>query len=144
MVGSAIERKVHFMAKYELFKIPIFGKIFYQLGAFPVKRGGVSKESFKTAITLLDSGKVMCMFPEGTRNSSTGTMYKGAARIALKSNATVIPVAIVGKYKWFRPMKIVYGAPLDMSEFHQKTSEDIENATEKIMSTIRTMHQNNS
>ncbi|MNN20632.1 1-acyl-sn-glycerol-3-phosphate acyltransferase [compost metagenome] len=124
------------MAKAELFEVPVLGWLIKQLGAFPVKRGGVSKESIKTSLTLLRSGKVMGIFPEGRRSSSgeSGVAMKGAASFALRSDAAVIPVAIIGNYKLFRRTKVIYGAPVDLSGFREMPSTDsLELATEKIM-----------
>lgn len=143
ILASPLSRKVHYMAKSELFRIPIFNKIIAQLGAFPVKRNGISKESIKTALHLLSEGKVIGIFPEGSRKVTIGAAQKGAASLALKSKATLIPVAIVGNYRLFKPMKVIYGSPLDLNEFQGSTSDDIEQATEKMMFSIRTMHQMN-
>lgn len=136
-IGSPLTRKVHYMAKEELFRNPVLKWILLQIGAFPVKRGGVSKESIKLAIQLLRSGEILGIFPEGTRKNAGGMGKKGAASLALKSGAAVIPVAIVGNYKVFRKMTVVYGPPVDLSEFSEGTAEKLEAATEKIMKTIR-------
>ncbi|MBU5443945.1 1-acyl-sn-glycerol-3-phosphate acyltransferase [Paenibacillus sp. MSJ-34] len=133
-LGVFLERRIHFMAKAELFKIPLFGQLIRGLGAFPVKRGGVSKESIRTALGILKEGKVMGIFPEGTRGGGMGK--KGAASFALRSGAAVIPAAICGEYKWFRRMKIVYGPPVDLSEFQDNPSASLEQATDKIMKDI--------
>ena len=107
LLGVALERKVHYMAKAELFDIPVLGKAITALGAFPVKRGGVSKESIRLSLSLLRDGHVMGIFPEGSRHNAGGMGKKGAASLAIKSGATVIPAAIIGDYKPFRPMKVV-------------------------------------
>ncbi len=139
IVGVPLQRQVHFMAKAELFKIPGLNWLITHFGAFPVKRGGVSKEAIRTAVRLLQEGKVLGIFPEGTR-SSKGEAKKGAASIALRGKATVIPVAIIGNYALFRPMTIVYGKPVDLSEFAGDTSGDnLEKATDKIMAAIRNL-----
>lgn len=139
-IGIMLKRKVHFMAKQELFQIIGFGWLIRQLGAFPVKRGGVSKESIKTALTLLRDGHVMGIFPEGRRvkgAEENAIGKKGAATFALRSEATVIPVAIIGTYKLFRKMRVVYGPPVDLTEFKQNGGTDAaERATEKIMASI--------
>ncbi|MCD1260196.1 1-acyl-sn-glycerol-3-phosphate acyltransferase [Paenibacillus athensensis] len=140
LLGTPLSRKVHFMAKAELFDIPLFGALITKVGAFPVKRGGVSKESIRLAIQLLKSGSMMGIFPEGTRNSAGGMGKKGAASLALKSGATVVPVAIIGNYALFRRMTIVYGPPVDISAYSGATSEDLELATEAIMKAIRALH----
>ncbi|NBI30452.1 lysophospholipid acyltransferase family protein [Chengkuizengella marina] len=145
IVGIPLDRQVHFMAKEELFKIPVLGKLIVKLGAFPVKRGGVSKESIRNTIKILNEGKVFGIFPEGTRRKSLGVGKKGAASFALRSDATVVPVAIIGNYTPFRKMKVIYGKPVDLSEFKEDSSGDrLEKATDKIMSNIDKLLKSNS
>ncbi|SDC39691.1 1-acyl-sn-glycerol-3-phosphate acyltransferase [Paenibacillus sp. UNCCL117] len=139
MLGSPLERKVHYMAKAELFALPVLKQVLPRIGAFPVKRGGVSKDSIRLSLQLLRSGEIIGVFPEGTRSNAGGMGKKGAASLAIKSGAAVIPAAIIGNYSLFRPMKIVYGPPIDLSEFADAGSEGLEQATDKIMSTIRQM-----
>ncbi|KRE98222.1 acyl-phosphate glycerol 3-phosphate acyltransferase [Paenibacillus sp. Soil766] len=139
-LGSPLRRKVHFMAKAELFDIPVLGSIISKVGAFPVKRGGVSRESIRLAVQLLRDGNMLGVFPEGSRSNAGGMGKKGAASLALKSGAAVVPVAIVGTYSLFRRMTIVYGKPLDMSAYEGGSSEDLEQATEAIMKEIRRLH----
>ncbi|SFI56217.1 1-acyl-sn-glycerol-3-phosphate acyltransferase [Paenibacillus sp. UNC496MF] len=139
-VGTPVNRMVHYMAKAELFAVPLFGPFIRSLGAFPVKRGGVSKEAIRTAIGLLKEGKVMGIFPEGSRSAGDSAGKKGAAMIALRSGATVIPVAIIGRYKIFRKMRIKYGKPIDLTAFIQDSSSDVlEQVTDVIMREIRNM-----
>lgn len=141
-IGIKLKRQVKYMAKAELFDVPVFGWLLRQLGAFPVKRGGVSKESIRMSINILRGGELMGIFPEGTRNSTTGVAKKGAASFALRSQATVIPAAIIGEYKLFRKMKVIYGAPVDLTEFMGEGSGDqLEAATEVIMSRIYEMQK---
>lgn len=139
-IGILVDRKVHFMAKQELFDIPLLGSLIKELGAFPVKRGGVSKDSIKRSLNLLRGGDIMGIFPEGTRSRSgemDGMGKKGAASFALRSQATVVPVAIIGNYKLFRKMRVVYGPPVDLTEYIENPSPDsVEQATEMIMSNI--------
>ncbi|WP_042162593.1 lysophospholipid acyltransferase family protein [Paenibacillus gorillae] len=144
-VGIKLKRKVHYMAKQELFNVPVFGPLIRDLGAFPVKRGGVSKEAIRSAIGLLQQGEVMGIFPEGTRNSAEGAAAKkGAAMITMRSGATVVPVAIIGNYKPFRKMKIIYGKPVDLTAFINDSSPDmLERVTEAIMVRIRQMIKEN-
>ncbi len=135
LVGTPVERQVHFMAKEELFRFKPLGKLLLSYGAFPVKRGGVSKESIKLAIQMLRDGKLLCIFPEGTRGGGMGK--KGAASIAFRGGATVVPAAIIGSYRPFTKMKIVYGEPVDLTQYGGDTSEGLELATEAIMAKIR-------
>ncbi|MFB5265989.1 lysophospholipid acyltransferase family protein [Paenibacillus enshidis] len=140
-VGILLNRKVRFMAKAELFDVPVLGPLIAKLGAFPVKRGGVSKESIKLALTILRDGEVMGIFPEGSRNAQ-GMSKKGAASFALRSGAAAVPVAIVGDYKLFRKTKVIYGKPVDLEQYKAAVEGDpLELATEGIMSRIRTMKE---
>lgn len=139
-VGIHVKRQVKFMAKAELFKVPVLGWLIDKLGAFPVKRGGVSKDSIKNALKILRGGEVMGIFPEGTRKSDSDAAKRGAASFALRSDATVIPAAIIGGYKPFRKTKIIYGAPIDISAYKDnKTPEALDEATALIMSRIHEM-----
>jgi len=144
-VGIKLERKVHYMAKEELFKIPLFGPLIRGLGAFPVKRGGVSKDAIRSAINLLKEDKIMGIFPEGTRNSSEGSAAKkGAAMIAVRSGAVIVPVAVIGEYKLFRKMIVLYGKPVDISALiHDSSPDMLEQVTDAIMARIREMLQQN-
>lgn len=139
VLGAALRRKVHYMAKAELFEVPVLKQVLPRIAAFPVKRGGVSKESIRLSLRLLEEGNMLGIFPEGSRSNAGGMGKKGAASLALRSGATVIPAAIVGGYKPFRQVTVIYGPPLDLSEFAGAGSEGLEQATDKIMTVIREM-----
>jgi 1-acyl-sn-glycerol-3-phosphate acyltransferase len=141
LLGAGIDRQVHFMAKEELFHIPVISYFIKKFGAFPVKRGAGDRSAIRTALKLLEDGKIFGIFPEGTR-SKTGELgpgKTGVALFALKSNAAVIPVAIVGPYKLFRPITIVYGKPIDLSQQRagKGGSEALKETTDLIMQHIK-------
>jgi 1-acyl-sn-glycerol-3-phosphate acyltransferase len=143
LLGAGIERPVHFMAKQELFRIPVISFFITKFGAFPVKRGAGDRAAIRTALKLLEDGKIFGIFPEGTR-SKTGKLgpgLPGVAMFALKSEAVVIPVAIVGPYRLFRPVKIVYGAPIDLSAQRaaKPGSDTLKETTDLIMSHIQSL-----
>jgi 1-acyl-sn-glycerol-3-phosphate acyltransferase len=141
LLGSPFERKIYYMAKEELFKIPVLGWIIPRIGAFPVKRGGVSKESIRNALNLLSEGKMIGVFPEGTRNSKVPAK-KGAAVLALRSEAVIVPAAIIGNYSLFNPMIIRYGEPIKMDEFRSQSDGDSsEQVTAEIMKAINRLKQ---
>ncbi|CAM3969190.1 1-acyl-sn-glycerol-3-phosphate acyltransferase [Paenibacillus alkaliterrae] len=143
-VGVKVRRKVHFMAKEELFKIPVFGALIHSFGAFPVKRGGVSKDAIKSAIALLKEGNVMGIFPEGSRNNQSGMAKKGAAMIAVRSGAAIVPVAIVGSYRPFSKIIVCYGKPMDLTAIIEESSPDmLEQVTDAIMTRIRELNASN-
>ena len=135
-IGILLDRKVHFMAKKELFEVWGFGWLITQLGAFPVKRGGVSKESIKNSLNILRSGKIMGIFPEGSRHDQ-GDGKKGAASFALRSDVAIVPVAIVGSYKLFRKVRVIYGEPLDLIKYKENPSPDnVDLLTAELMNRI--------
>ncbi|HJF30956.1 MAG TPA: 1-acyl-sn-glycerol-3-phosphate acyltransferase [Sporosarcina psychrophila] len=145
VVGSTCPRPVHFMAKEELFKMPLLKSILPQVNAYPVKRGMSDREAFRNTLKILKAGKVVGMFPEGTR-SKTGELGKGLAGagfFALKGgDAVVVPCAIIGPYKAFRRLKVVYGKPLDLTTYRENRTS-AEAVTEVIMSEIQTLIEQN-
>ena len=114
-VGIAAPRQVHFMAKEELFSAPVLGKILPHINAFPVKRGMSDREALRKGLGVLKEGKVLGLFPEGTR-SETGELGKGLAGagfFALRSKAQIVPCAVIGPYKPFKRLKVVFGKPIE-------------------------------
>lgn len=146
LIGSALNRRIYFMAKEELFHIPVFGSLIRSLGAFPVKRGAADRAALRKAIEILQQSKVLGIFPEGTRSKSgkLGEARAGASLIAFKGNAVVIPVAIVGPYRLFRPLYLRFGKPLDLSTYRQGklTASLMEEVSQQIMQEIRLLMEN--
>lgn len=137
VVGILPKRDVYYMAKEELFKVPVFGKIVSMCNAFPVKRGMSDREALRKGLNVLKDGHILGLFPEGHR-SKTGELGKGLAGagfFALRAEAAVVPCAIIGPYQAFRKLKVVYGKPIDMAEL-RKTKASAEQVTELIMSEI--------
>lgn len=137
LVGIAAPRPVRFMAKEELFNVPVLGKLLPKLNAFPVKRGMSDREALRNGLKVLNEGDVLGLFPEGTR-SKTGEIGKGMAGagfFALRTRAAVVPCAIIGPYKPFKKMKIVFGPPINIQELRERKAS-AEEATEAIMNEI--------
>lgn len=137
VVGITCPRPVHFMAKEELFNAPLLGFILPRVNAFPVKRGMSDRKAFRTALSVLKEGNVVGLFPEGTR-SPDGELQKGLAGagfFALKGEGVVMPCAIIGPYKPFRRLKVVYGKPIDMAKYREERAST-EEVTEVIMGEI--------
>ena len=135
LVGTPLHVQVHYMAKEELFKIPLLKSLIRAYGTFPVNRESVGKQTIMTIIRLLRENKVICIFPEGSRNSQEAR--RGAATFAIKTNSPVVPVAIIGTYRLFSKMKVIYGKPLVFSHLqHLPKEEMIQAATDEIMNSI--------
>lgn len=136
-VGIAAPRQVHFMAKEELFSAPVLGKILPLINAFPVKRGMSDREALRKGLSILKEGKVLGLFPEGTR-SETGELGKGLAGagfFALRSKAQIVPCAVIGPYKPFKRLKVVFGKPIEFDDY-RKNKVSAEEATDIIMNEI--------
>ena len=100
LIGALLpaERPLHFMAKAELFRIPVVGWLLNRLGAFPVRRGESDAKALRTAEAVLERGGVLVIFPEGTRMRAggLGRPKRGAARLALATGADIMPVVLQG------------------------------------------------
>ncbi|WP_088102229.1 lysophospholipid acyltransferase family protein [Halalkalibacter urbisdiaboli] len=137
LLGAYIERQIYYMAKQELFEKPILKGLLPKLGAFPVRRGMSDKQALRTGMNLLKDGGMIGLFPEGTRSKdgSLGKGLAGAGFFALRTNAQVIPCAIIGPYQRGKKVKMVYGKPMDFDSIReQKVSAD--EATQLIMDEI--------
>lgn len=131
IVAIYLKRRVHFMAKAELFQRPLLRSIVTHLSAFPVNRGKGDTTAIDYSIKLIQEGHVLGIFPEGTRSKTgrPGKAKSGVVLIASKTGADVVPCAIVtknGKIRPFRKITIRYGKPIPNSKIHiveNKTSE---------------------
>jgi len=104
LLGHAMRRNISFMAKAELFKIPILGFIINACGAYPVKRGIADKNTIKTASEKLSNNNSIGIFIDGTRqkNGLVNKPKQGAALLAFKNKKLLLPVAIVNSHKLIR------------------------------------------
>ena len=138
VVGCAFNRQVHFMAKSELFAIPLLGTAIRTLGAFPVRRDKSDRNAIRTAVKLLEEGRVVGVFPEGTR-SRTGELQKphlGAAMLALKAGVPMLPVAVNGTKGLFGKVTVLVGRPVLKQGAIKVTKADLENASDQVMKQI--------
>ncbi len=122
LVGVAITtRVVHYMAKEELFKNPVFGWILRQFGTFPVKRGAIDRTAVRRAMKELKTGNALGIFPEGTRikKEELGTFHSGMASLALMTGTPVIPVAVIGSKDMPRKngaLAVLIGKPIKVEK----------------------------
>lgn len=140
LLGAYINRPVHFMAKAELFETPILKWLVPRLNAFPVRRGMSDKQALRQGLKVIKDNNVLGIFPEGTR-SKTGELQKGLAGagfFALKTEAEVVPAAIIGPYQKFKKLKLVYGEPLDFTKLREEKIS-AEEATQVIMGAIQAL-----
>lgn len=140
LVGCLTKRVVHFMSKEEMFQIPVLSKVMLLLHAFPVKRNSADRRAIRAALEILKGGGVLGIFPEGTRSRTEELLppHSGVALLAIKSEAPVIPIAIIGSYKLFRQVKVRIGAPLVFQEYYglRNKAAQLEEVATKIMQEI--------
>jgi len=104
LLGHALGRNISFMAKAELFKIPLLGSVIKACGAYPVKRGIADKNTIKIACKKLSNNNSIGIFIDGTRqkNGRVNKPKQGAALLAFKNQKLLLPVAIVNSHKLIR------------------------------------------
>lgn len=123
LAATVTRRRLRFMGKDSIWKVPVVGWVMSALGAFPVTRGTADREALKRCVAVLESGEPLVLFPEGTRQSGPAVMplFDGAAYVAVKAGVPIIPVGIGGSEsvmpkgsRMIRPHKcvVVVGEPI--------------------------------
>lgn len=149
LLGYSIGRGANFMGKKELFSIPVLGSLLFMLGAIPVDRGKLDRQALREAVKSLKSGKVLVIYPEGTR-SIDGSLQPGKSGVGMivkMSKALVIPTAIINTDKALPPGRFIikpvrvtikFGRPIDFSSMIEDKIEkvDIEKITNSVMDNI--------
>ncbi len=127
-LNSAINRPLNWLGKRELTEFPLSGWAFRRAGIHPVDRDAADLEAFRTAMRILDAGHVLAVFPEGTRSRDGGlqAVREGVGMLALRSGATVLPVAVVdsdlmwprGRLlpRWGKRVTVRYGKPFKVAD----------------------------
>jgi 1-acyl-sn-glycerol-3-phosphate acyltransferase len=118
-----VERRLRYLAKAELFRIPLLRTAVSALGAFKVDRKGGDVGAIKKSVSLLKEGEVIGIFPQGTRcrgkNPAETEVKHGAGMIAYYSKVPVLPVAIrtkKQKYALFRQVEVIFGTPMSYED----------------------------
>lgn len=148
MVSYAQRRQVRYMAKAELFSNPFLKKICEWYGAFPVLRGTADGDSLGRALEILDEGRVLGIFPEGTR-SRTGEVGRGKTGVALlayKSQKPIYPFAVYtacSPKKLFCRYRVAFGEPVTAQELGivEGTAKEYREATRRLMEIIRELYE---
>jgi 1-acyl-sn-glycerol-3-phosphate acyltransferase len=135
-LALALGVPLRFMAKRELFAIPLLGLALRFAGAFPVRRGEADRRALLTALRVLEAGHPLGFFPEGHR-SPDGRLRRARAGIAflvLRSGAPVVPAAIVGTGPGPRGgISVRVGTPFRMDELAATGTEDPQALADRIM-----------
>ena len=147
IMALAVKKKIRFMAKKELFSVPVIGKLVDNMGAFPVDRKGSAVAPIKKSIALLEAGEAVGMFPQGHRfpkrkfDTTKAEIKGGAAMACYRAKATVLPMFIAtknDKITLFKRTDIYVGKPIAFEEFGftKGGSEEYEKAAEMMFERI--------
>lgn len=149
LVAQPLKYQLFFMAKEELFRNRFIGFILKKLGAFPISRGKGDTGALDFAEETVRAGKVLAIFPEGTR-SKDGTLLRpksGAALIASKTGADILPAAICfeGKLHFRSHVTVRYGKVIPNQEIPVKegSASDLKAASRRIMAEIGALLEGN-
>jgi 1-acyl-sn-glycerol-3-phosphate acyltransferase len=153
-------RKVFFMAKDGVFRVPLLGPLLTRLGAFPVNRDSADRESLRLSEEVLRRGQALVMFPEGTRKEgdTVESLHDGAMFLAARTGAMVVPVGVSGsdrampvgaRLPRFSKIHVVVGTPITppssegrviRSQITEKT-EELRRALQKVYDESRQRQQ---
>jgi len=144
VLGIGFRRPVTYLAKKELFAIPVLGPIIVGLGVYPLDREAGGVAAVRAALRALKDGRCVGIFPEGTRNLTGDVQGKGgAALLGALSGAPVVPAAISGtrRARPFHPIRVIYGEPLHIERKRKADGDDLEKWTAEIMRRIRALEE---
>ncbi len=142
-LAISLPQRIYFMAKKELFDKPFVGGFLKALGAFPVDRFGRDLKALRASVALINEGKILGIFPEGTRVKEVKreNVKDGVAFVALKAKADIMPVEIISTYKPFRKSEILIKKPIAVSEFASlKNKEAMKKMTDRVYDKIYEHH----
>lgn len=135
--------KIWIMAKEEIKHYPVAGWLLQWLGfVIWVKRGKSDISAIKSALRALKGGEKLLVFPEGTRHDEIGEGKTGAAMMAIRAGAPILPLYISPERKAFQPTKVYIGKPYQpFTEDRRANAEDYKVVTEGIMDKIRELKE---
>lgn len=135
---AMLNKDLNFMAKAELFENKIFAWILKKFGAFPVKRNTNDIVAVKQALQILNSGKILAIFPEGTRRAEldVDNAKAGAVLFASRCQKPIVPIAIAGEYKLGAKLNIVIGEPVYFAE-KKLSPDELNSNTVTVMKKIK-------
>lgn len=104
LAGAITTRRIRFMGKAPLFRVPVLGTIFRALGGFPVERDGGDVGPVRDSLRILQEGEPLVVYPEGSRQRGRdiAPLQPGAAYLAAKAGVPIVPLGIAGAEETFR------------------------------------------
>lgn len=146
MLYAVKKEQIIFLAKKELFSVPVLGKILYKIGMIPVDRNHSDMKAIRSCLTSLKNGEILGIFPEGTRHKS-GSMEEiegGIGLIALRSKVPVVPIYIPHPLRLFRRNTCYIGEVIQTQDLIEKgiSNEVTEELLNRIRSTYHILEKN--
>lgn len=149
IVSNSVRRPVAYMAKEELFKIPVFRKVIQVYGAYPVNRTSTDRTTIRAALKYLDQGWAVGIFLQGTRtpDGRIPDPKRGAALIAAKAKVKLLPVCLWGTQAIEQkgsitprpvPVTVRIGDLIDAPSSTDK--QELEAVTQKCAAVINALH----
>lgn len=142
VLGTTSPRRISYMAKEELFSVPVLGPLIHAVGAYPVDREGSATSAIKRSVEVLRQGGCIGIFPEGGRNlSGSAEVRGGVALLASLGKAPVVPARLVGTAngKRFEQFRVYFGRPLSLPQDRKASREEMANFTDQVMRAIRSL-----
>lgn len=101
LVSCLTKRRLCYIGKETVFKVPIIGKFLVALGGIPLNRDAADRDALKKSVEVLATGEPLVVFPEGQRRfgDKVNDLHEGAAYLAIRANVPIIPVGIAGTEK---------------------------------------------
>ena len=147
MIAHKFSPSVYFMAKGDFMKKPVISWFLNHLGCIFVRRGEPDINAAKRAFGVLESGKALGVFPEGTRNKNDDGSFlrfkTGVAYFAIKAEAPIVPMVIDRKLRFFRKNSLIIGDEIDMSEFYCENpgKDALAGATRKLQNEMQRLRR---
>ncbi len=142
LVGAVCKIPLNYMAKKELFSVPLLGFILPRINVFPVNREASDVGAIRTALKILKASKSLLIFPEGTRGkniSEDSSIKTGIGYFACQMQIPVVPVYLKNTAQFFslKPIKVFFGKPIFPPKNYTKS--DYESFSKKIMKEIENL-----
>jgi 1-acyl-sn-glycerol-3-phosphate acyltransferase len=104
LAGAITTRRIRFMGKASLFRVPVLGAIFTALGGYAVERDGSDFGPVRESLKILEAGEPLVVYPEGSRQHGPeiAPLQPGATYLAAKAKVPILPVGIAGAEETFR------------------------------------------
>jgi 1-acyl-sn-glycerol-3-phosphate acyltransferase len=144
LLGSFFPRQISYMAKKELFDVPVLGTLITAVGAYPVDRAGSAASAIKRSVEVLRAGGCVGIFPEGGRNVRGDKEPRGGvALLASVGRAPVLPACIIGSGDAGRlgAIKVAFGKPLSLPADRKATRDDLAKFTTDVMGAIAALRE---